>query len=252
MFMVAWIYALASVALVSIVSLVGILTLSVNAARLRSVLIYLVSFAAGALFGDAFFHLLPEAAEEAGGLTLELSSAVLGGILLFFAVEKIIHWRHCHLPHDDHDHVHPFAMMNLVGDAVHNFIDGIIIGISYIVSIPVGVATTIAVVLHEIPQEIADFGVLLHGGFTKKKALFYNFLVSLSAVVGTILALILGTRVEGMAGVLVPLAAGGFIYIAGADLIPELHKEVEVKKSVMQFFVILLGFAVMASLLLLE
>jgi zinc and cadmium transporter len=246
-----WLYALASVALVSVVSLIGILTLSINAARLRSILIYLVSFAAGALFGDAFFHLLPEAAEEAGGFTLQLSMAVLGGILLFFVVEKIVHWRHCHLPAEEHNHIHPFAWMNLVGDAVHNFLDGLIIGISYLVSIPVGIATTIAVVLHEIPQEIADFGVLLHGGFTKQKALFYNFLISLSAVVGAVLALVVGTRIEGMAGILVPLAAGGFIYIAGADLIPELHKEVEVRKSAMQFFVILLGFGVMAALLLL-
>ena len=246
-----WLYAIASVAVVSVVSLIGILTLSVNESRLRSILIYLVSFSAGALFGDAFFHLLPEAAEKSG-FTLTLSMSVLGGILLFFVVEKVIHWRHCHMPHDDSSHVHPFAMMNLVGDAVHNFIDGLIIGISYIVSVPVGIATTVAVVLHEIPQEIADFGVLLHGGFSKKKALFFNFLSSLTAVVGAVLALVLGTRMEGVADILVPMAAGGFIYIAGADLIPELHKEVEWKKSIVQILVIVLGFAVMASLLLVE
>ncbi len=246
-----WLYALASVALVSVVSLIGIVTLSVNQERLKKVLIYLVSFSAGALFGDAFFHLLPEAAEEAG-FTLELSMSVLGGILLFFIVEKVVHWRHCHMPADDHEHLHPFAWMNLVGDAVHNFLDGVIIGISYLVSVPVGIATTIAVILHEIPQEIADFGVLLHGGFTKKKALFYNFLVSLTAVIGAVLALALGTRIEGLSSVLVPLAAGGFIYIAGVDLIPELHKEVEAKKSLMQVVVIVLGFAVMASLLFIE
>lgn len=246
-----WLYAIGSVAIVSIVSLIGILTLSVKEFRLRSILIYLVSFSAGALFGDAFFHLLPEAVEE-NGFTLKLSMSILGGIMMFFVVEKIIHWRHCHMPSDDHDHVHPFAMMNLVGDAVHNFIDGVIIGISYIVSIPVGVATTIAVVLHEIPQEIADFGVLLHGGFSKKKALLFNFLSSLAALIGTILAVALGSRMEAVAEILVPMAAGGFIYIAGADLIPELHKEVEWKKSLTQVLVIVLGFAVMASLLLLE
>lgn len=248
---IVWLYALASVALVSIVSLIGIVTLSVKQERLKKILIYLVSFSAGALFGDAFFHLLPEAAEKAG-FTLELSMSVLGGILIFFVVEKIVHWRHCHMPVDDHEHLHPFAWMNLVGDAVHNFLDGVIIGISYLVSVPVGIATTIAVVLHEIPQEIADFGVLLHGGFTKKRALFYNFLVSLAAVVGAVIALALGTRIGGLSSVLVPLAAGGFIYIAGADLIPELHKEVEWKKSLMQVVVIIFGFVVMASLLLLE
>ncbi len=247
--MSAWLYALASVALVSIVSLVGIFTLSIKESRLRSILIYLVSFSAGALFGDAFFHLLPEAAEKSG-FTLEMSLSVLGGILLFFIVEKVVHWRHCHMPPDDHDHIHPFAWMNMVGDVVHNFIDGLIIGISYLVSVPVGIATTVAVILHEIPQEIADFGVLLHGGFSKKKALLYNFFTSLTAVLGAVIALVLGSAVEGLSSILVPLAAGGFIYIAGADLIPELHKEVGTKKSVMQVLVILLGFAVMASLLL--
>src|SRR3989344_5473638 len=177
-----WLYALASVAIVSIISLIGALALSLKEERLRNVLIYLVGFSAGALFGDAFFHLLPEAAEERG-FTIQVSAAVLGGIMLFFIVEKVVHWRHCHLPITK-EHVHPFAFMNLIGDAVHNFLDGIIIGVSYLASIPVGIATTIAVVLHEIPQEISDIGVLIHGGFSRGKALWFNFLTSLAAVAG--------------------------------------------------------------------
>ncbi len=245
-----WLYALGSVGIVSLISLIGALTLTLKEERLRKILIYLVGFSAGALFGDAFFHLLPEAAEERG-FTLQVSAAVLGGIMLFFIVEKVIHWRHCHLPITK-EHAHPFAFMNLIGDAVHNFLDGIIIGVSYLASVPVGIATTIAVVLHEIPQEIADIGVLIHGGFSRGRALWFNFLTSLAAVAGTVLALMLGTSFEGASSVLVPLAAGGFIYIAGADLIPELHKETETKKSVIQVIIIMLGFAVMALLLLLE
>ncbi len=245
-----WIYTLGSVALVSLISLIGIFALALTDAKLRKILTYLVSFAAGALFGDAFFHLLPEAVEKEG-FSAGLSISVLSGIIFFFIVEKIIHWRHCHLPITK-EHTHPFALMNLIGDLVHNFIDGLIIGVSYLVSIPVGIATTVAVILHEIPQEISDFGVLLHGGFSKGKALWYNFLTSLSAVIGALLALIIGAKAGAVESIIVPLAAGGFIYIAGADLIPELHKEVEVKKSIAQIATIILGIAVMFLLTFLE
>ncbi|HIH05182.1 TPA: ZIP family metal transporter, partial [Candidatus Woesearchaeota archaeon] len=231
-------------------SLVGVVALSLREERLKKILVYLVGFSAGALFGDAFFHLLPEAVGEQG-FTLVVSGGVLAGILLFFIVEKVVHWHHCHMPITK-EHTHPFALMNLVGDAVHNFLDGVIIGVSYLVGIPVGIATTVAVILHEIPQEISDFGVLLHGGFSKRKALWLNFLTALAAVAGAVLALLVGTSLEGVVSFLVPLAAGGFIYIAGADLIPELHKETETKKSLMQVAIILFGFAVMAGLLLLE
>jgi len=246
-----WLYAIVSVLIVSAISLVGIVALSLKAEKLKNILFLLVSFAAGALLGDVFIHLLPEAIEEAGEFTLALSLSVLAGIAFMFLIEKLIHWRHCHVVPEE-NHVHPFATMNLIGDAVHNIIDGIIIGASYLVSIPVGIATTVAVILHEIPQEISDFGVLLHGGYSKKKALFVNFLTALGAVLGVVVALIIGASSETLVGYLVPFAAGAFIYIAGADLIPELHKEVGAKRSVMQFFVFLLGVAVMLLLIVLE
>lgn len=238
----AWTYTLVSVTIVSIVSLVGAFGFTLKADRLRKALIFLVSFAAGALFGDVFFHLLPEAVEK-GGFSVQLSVSILFGIMLFFVIEKVIHWRHCHLPVTE-DHVHSFALMNLIGDLVHNFLDGLIIGISYLVSIPVGIATTVAVILHEIPQEMADIGVLLHGGFSKRKALLYNFFTALTAVAGALAALLLGGN-EVLLSLLIPLTAGGFIYIAGADLIPELHKEADAKKSLMQVLSIVLGFVVM-------
>ena len=245
-----WIYSLASVLIVSLISFVGLLTLTIKADKLKKILLYMVSFSAGALFGDAFIHLLPEAVEEIG-FGLNISIYVLLGIGFFFIIEKFIHWRHCHIPSSE-EHVHPFAMMNLFGDGVHNFIDGLIIAASYLVSIPVGIATTLAVILHEIPSEIGDFGVLLHGGFSKGKALFYNFVTALAAVLGAIVSLSISSYVENITVFLIPFAAGGFIYIAGSDLIPELHKEVEVKKSLLQFVAIVLGVLVMFLLLFLD
>ncbi|MEK6826454.1 MAG: ZIP family metal transporter [Nanoarchaeota archaeon] len=245
-----WFYSLVSVFIVSLISLIGAITLSINAKKLKSILLYLVSFSAGALFGDAFIHLLPEIVEEAG-FTINISLYVLLGIILSFLIEKVIHWRHCHIP-TSKEHPHPFAYINLIGDSVHNFIDGLIIAASYLASIPVGIATTIAVLLHEIPQEIGDFGVLLHGGFTKKKALFFNFITALTAVLGAVVALIISQSIEQLTLFLIPLAAGGFIYIAGSDLIPELHKEVKLSKSIFQIISFILGILIMMSLLLLE
>ena len=243
-------YTLISVLVISLLAFIGIVSLTVNAKRLKTVLVYLISFSAGALFGDAFIHLLPEVVESYG-FSLIVSLGVLGGILIFFVLEKIIHWQHCHLPITE-EHIHPFAYMNIIGDALHNFIDGIIIAASYVISIPAGLATTLAVALHEIPQEIGDFGVLIYGGFSRSKALILNFISALTAVLGAVLALWATTVVEQIEMFLVPIAVGGFIYIAGSDLIPELHKETRLQRSIMQIIAFLLGISVMSALLLLE
>lgn len=142
--------------------------------------------------------------------------------------------------------------MNLVGDAIHNFIDGMIIAASFFVSPAAGIATTIAVLLHEIPQEIADFGVLLHGGFSKGKALFFNLITGLTAVLGAIVVLVLGSLNQNLVMFLIPFTVGTFIYIAGSDLIPELHKEVKLSVSIPQFVFFLFGIGIMMLLLLLE
>ncbi|MCH7568582.1 MAG: ZIP family metal transporter [Nanoarchaeota archaeon] len=242
-----WIYSLVSVFIVSLISLIGIITIAIKAEKLNKFLIYMVAFSAGALFGGAFLHLLPEIV-EANGFSFTISIFILVGIVIFFILEKLINWQHCHLPITE-EHVHPFAIMNLIGDGLHNFIDGLIIGVSYIVSIPAGIATTIAVGLHEIPQEIGDFGVLVHGGFSKGKALGLNFLTALSAFIGAILALTASTYIENIELFLIPIAVGGFIYIAGADLIPELHKDFTVKKSILQLLAFIAGILVMVALL---
>jgi len=244
-----WLYSLVSVFIVSLISLIGIVTISIKADRIKKFLIYMVSFSAGALLGDAFIHLLPELVE--GGLTLNYSITIIFGVLLFFSLEKVVHWRHCHMPITK-EHVHPFAYMNLLGDSLHNFIDGLIIAGSYLINIQAGIATTIAVILHEIPQEIGDFGVLIHGGFTKGKAIFLNFITALTAVLGVIFALLLNNYVGNIEGYLISLAIGGFLYIAGSDLIPELHKETKISISLIQILTFILGVIVMISLLLLE
>ncbi len=247
---VTWLYSMASVMVVSLLSLAGVFTLSMKEEKLKKFLIYMVSFAAGALFGDVFIHLLPEAFEKTG-FGLNISLYALSGVAFSFVIEKIIHWRHCHL-HNAKEHIHPFAMMNLFGDSVHNFIDGMIIGASYLASVPIGIATTLAVILHEIPQEIGDFGVLMHGGFSRAKALFFNFMTALTGILGAAVSLLISSYADNLNIFLIPFAAGSFIYIAGSDLIPELHKEVKVEKSLLQFAMLVLGVALMLALLMVD
>ncbi len=247
----AWLYGLASVVFVSLISLVGVLTFSLKEEDLKKTLLYLVSFSAGGLFGDAFIHLIPEASGE-HGFPLHVSLYILVGIMSSFIVEKFLQWRHCHVPTSG-EHPHSFAYMNLFGDAVHNFIDGLIIGGSYLASTQVGVATTLAVVFHEIPQEIGDFGVLMYGGFKRSKAIFFNLSTAITAIFGAIAALTLGYLSEGFAPFLIPFAAGNFIYIAGSDLIPELRKEEpRLLNSALQLTAFLLGVLVLFSFILLE
>ncbi len=243
-----WLYTLVSVFLVSVFSLVGILTIALKQHYLKQILLFFVSFAAGALLGDVFLHLLPELVEEEA-FTLTTSLYILTGILFFFILEKILHWRHCHMSADSQHKIHPLAHMNLVGDAVHNLVDGMVIAGSYMVSIPVGLATTIAVILHEIPQEMGDFGVLLHAGMKVKRALFFNFITALTAILGAVFILALGLEPEMVLKVVIPLVIGGFLYIAGADLIPEMHKDVKPLNSLLQLISLLAGIGIMFLLL---
>ncbi len=241
-------YSIISVLLVSITSVLGIFSVLISKKRFQTFLIYIVSFSTGALFGDAFIHLLPEAVKK-NGFSLIISVSVLLGIVLFFILEKVIKWRHCHSANCEEHRKKSFAYMNLIGDGLHNFIDGMIIAASYMASIPLGIATTTAVFLHEIPQEMGEFAVLVHGGFSRKKALLLNLLSALIAILGAGLALWLGSFVSNLTDVLIPLAAGGFIYIAGSDLIPELHREMKISKSLLQVLLVGLGILVMVLLL---
>ena len=240
-------YAILSVFIVSLISLIGVFTLSFHEKKLKKILIYLVSFSAGVLLGDAFIHILPEAVKQEG-FSLSISLMILLGIFVSFFIEKVIHWRHCHLPNAK-EHVHSYATMNIVGDSVHNFLDGMILAASFLVSIPIGIATTIAVIFHEIPQEIGDFAILLHGGYSKSKALWFNFLTALTSFAGLFLVFIFGSFVLDFEIFFISFAAGGFIYIAAVDLIPELHKEIGLTSALWQGVIFILGVSIMVLLL---
>lgn len=245
-----WVFTMVSVLIASVISLIGVFTLSLNPDRVKKGLLFLVSFAVGGLFGDVFIHLLPESFEKLGA-NLTTSLYIILGFLIFFVLEKLIRWRHYNM-HTSEEHVHPVVTMNLVGDAVHNLIDGMLIGASYTVSMSIGVTTTLAIILHEIPQEIGDFGILLHGGLSVRRALAFNFLSGLIAILGAIISLTIGRYVEGYTGALLPITAGGLLYVAGPDLIPELQQEVKISVSVGQFTSIVLGVGIMALLVLVE
>lgn len=245
-----YVYALLSVLVVSFVSLVGVFTLSIKEHFIRRSVFVLISLAVGALLGDSFVHLIPEAFESGIGMTTA-SILIIAGIVIFFILEKFLHWHH-HGEDETEQGIHPAGQLILFSDGIHNFIDGLIIGVSFLVSVPVGIATTIAVILHEIPQEIGDFGVLLHSGYTKSRALWLNFLSALCAVLGVLLSFALKGAGEAFTLWILPIAAGGFIYVAVADLIPELHKTKEVRHSVLQIVAVIIGVLAMVALLYLE
>lgn len=236
-------WTLVSVLLVSLFSLVGVFLFSLREEILKKIMLYLVSFATGALFANVFGHLLPEIVEESADVSQSLI-LVFGGILLSFVIEKFIHWHHCHTLECDHQ-IHPVGKMILLGDGAHNITDGILIATAYLVNIPLGIATTIAVIFHEIPQEIGDFSVLLHSGYSRGRALALNFASGLTAILGALAVLLLHTQAGGIEQILLPLTAGNFLYIAGSDLIPELHKETRFGRALLQTACIIAGAVVL-------
>lgn len=241
--------ALAALVIISALSLIGGVTLVVAPKTLKRGLIVLVAFAAGALLGDAFIHIIPEVAESETGFDLKASLMIIGGLVTFFVLEKTLHWHHSHMPTEEV--MHPVATMNLVGDGLHNFIDGAIVAAAFAVSPQVGVATAIAVGLHEIPQELGDFGILVHAGMRPRRALFLNLVTGLASVVGGVLTLMLAS-VASISETLLPFTAGAFVYIASTDLIPELHKEPEPVKSLIQVLSLIMGVGTMVALAALE
>ena len=221
---------------VSIISLVGIFTLAIKEGLLKKLMFCLIGFSAGALIGSAFLHILPESLERTPSTTVFYY--LILGLVLFFLLERYLHWRHCH---DKDCSAHAFTYLNLFGEAFHNFIDGIAIAASFIVSTNLGIATTLAIILHEIPKELGNFGVLVYGGFTRKRALFYNFISALMAVAGALAGYFISDFAHGFSDFVMPLTAGGFIYIAATDLIPEIHKETNQGKATLAFIAFLFG-----------
>ncbi len=239
-----FIIAIIASIIVSLVSFIGALALLMNNRSLNKVLMFLISFSAGGLIGGAFLHLIPEAVKHSGE-NINIFNFVILGFVLFFILEKYLYWRHCHKGEQCEIHPHPVTYLNLIGDGIHNFIDGAIIGLSFYVDIKVGIVSTLMVILHEIPQELGDFGVLLYGGLTKFKALFYNFLSALTAVVGTIVGFFVSENVHNIIVYLLPIAAGGFIYIAASDLIPEIQKQKKLKLANVSLVFFIFGIIIM-------
>jgi zinc and cadmium transporter len=231
-----FIWAVGASIAVSLVSLIGIFSLLLREGWLNKILFMLIGFSAGGLIGGAFLHLLPEALEQASSQII--FPYLILGFIAFFVLEKYFHWRHCH---EGICSVHAFTYLNLIGDGIHNFTDGLVIGASFLVSINFGIITTLVIIMHEIPQEIGDFGVLVYGGFSKFKALYYNFVIALTCVLGTIVGYFISVYIKNFSPFLLPFTAGGFIYIAACDLVPELHKQSDLKKSVSSMAAFLCG-----------
>lgn len=238
--MTQFFWIIGSTIIISSISLIGIFFLSLNAKHLQKYLLALVALASGALLGGAFLHLLPEAVEKLEADTVFLWTLI--SLLIFFIIEKIFQWRHCH---KEHCEIHTFGHMSLFGDSIHNFIDGLIIAASFIESPSLGLVVSLGVILHEIPQEIGDFSTLLLAGFSKKRALIMNFIVAFMAVCGGAIGFFLASYSEKFINILIPFAAGGFIYIAASDLIPEIRKETKTRESIRTLAFFLLGIVLM-------
>lgn len=225
--------------LMASISIIGVITSFINKHLLKEILIFFVSLSAGTLIGGSIFHLIPESYEEIGFLYTAGTLAI--SIFVFYLIEKVLHWHHHHEVNDKHT----MGIMNLFADSVHNFLDGIVIAGTFLTSIPIGISTTFSVLLHEIPQELGDFGVLLHSGFSVKKILIANLLVSLVSLTGGILGYYFFNLFFGFTGYITAFAAGGFIYIATTDLIPEIKKEAKEHKLWFAIICFLLGFGLM-------
>jgi zinc and cadmium transporter len=244
-------WTLVATFLISLISFLGVLTFFLKEKILNKILLFLVAFSAGGLIAGAFLDLIPEAIEQAeiiGKPLPEVFLYLIAGFCFFFVLEQFIKWHHHHSA--SHPEIHPFSYLILFSDAMHNFIDGLILAGAFLTSFPLGVVTAVSVALHEIPQEIGDFGVLVYGGFKRAKALFFNFLSAIPAILGGLFGFFVLGKISGGIFFLLPFAAGSFIYIASSDLIPQIKEEKELKKSLLYFFTFLAGIALIWLLIL--
>lgn len=229
-------WILASTFAMSLLAWVGLFTLLFKERVLKKMILPLVALSAGALLGGAFLHMIPKALSKGGETGLVLLSA-LAGFVVFLFLEEFICWHHCHSTPSEHKH--PVGHLVLIADGLHNFLGGIAIGSAFLVDVRVGIVTWVVAAAHEIPQEFGDFGILLHSGWEKKKALLYNFLSALTVVVGGVVVYFAADLINTI--YLLPFAAGNFIYIATSDLIPEIKHNVNRKENVLHFSALVAG-----------
>ena len=225
------VYIIISTIIISLASLVGIFFISIREKVLKKIILNLVTFATGVLLGGALLHLVPEAFKA----NIDAPLWILTGILLFFILEKFLFWRHCH---DGVCEIHPVSYLNLIGDGVHNFVDGTIIAAAFVTNFKLGITISIIALAHEVPQEIGDFGILVYGGFTKARALLYNLICAMTCVVGGICAYFFATKIENLTPILIAFAGGNFLYMALVDLLPEFRKTQTLKGAIAQFAIL--------------
>ena len=239
-------WILGSTFLISLLAWIGVLTLFLKDELLDRLLLVLVALAAGGLIGGAFLHLLPRAIQEyPGDDTLPLFLYLILGFCLFYILEQFIHWHHHHATTHTHE---PVSYLVLISDTLHNFIDGLVIAGAFLLGIDVGIVTSMAIALLEIPQEIGDFGVLVYGGFDRTRALVLNYLTQATVILGGIVGFYLAGMLSETPVVLLSFAAGNFIYIASSDLIPEIKEEEDVRRAATYFAVFLLGIVLMLGI----
>jgi zinc and cadmium transporter len=235
---IAWVVIFSLLGSLGVVLGAGVLLLSEEERR-RRLLPSLVSYAVGTLLGAAFLGMLPRALE--GGHRRAVLSTTLFGLVLFFILEKWVLWRHCH---EAECAIHSAAgPLILAGDAFHNFVDGFAIAAAFLASIPLGISTSLAVIAHEIPQELGDFAILLESGYTRSRALVYNLLSSATTLPGAVIAYFALSALSAIIPYVLAVSAASFIYIAAADLIPELHRQTSPRSGLQQLALLLLGVA---------
>ena len=218
----------------SLVGLVGIFSFWVREKFMNSIIRTLVAFSAGALLGGAFFHLLAESLEKIDA-TLSLG-IVLIGFLVFFVLEGYLHWHHC----EGKCEIHPYTYLMIIGDSIHNILDGLVIAGTFLVNVHLGLITTVIIIAHEVPQELGAFAVLVSGGIKRSKAILYSYMAQCTCILGGILGFMFMTKIQMFATYIVPFAAGSFIYIAAADLIPSMH-EAEGSQKIFPFIWLCIG-----------
>jgi len=229
--------------LMSCIALVGSVTLFLKESTLRKILLPLVAFSAGSLLGGALFHMLPASIEHLGNIVTVYIWLVIG-FVLFFVLEQFLHWHHCHLPPGEHKQ--PLTYLILIADGIHNLIGGLSVGASFLIDIRLGIAAWIAAAAHEVPQELGDFGILIHGGWKKTHALIFNFLSALTFLLGGIIVFFVSSKVD--TGFLIPFAAGNFLYIAAADLIPEIKRHESIRVNLIHFLALMAGLVLLLVL----
>lgn len=238
-------WILGSTVSISLISLGGIFVLA-SRVDIHKLAFYLISLASGVLLGTALLHMIPEGILMNPRHALTLTGA---GVLLFFILEKYMVWRHCHIHEHPEDHKRPrAASLVLTSDAIHNFADGMIVASAFLAGIPTGVSVAGAILLHEIPHELGDFGILVHGGYSTRQALKANLMTGLMATVGAALTYYFVEMVPTIQQMLIPVTAGGFLYVSLADLVPQLHEQTDVKENIQQIILFSAGFLISLAL----